>query len=394
MAESKNKRTGAVFLAEIGFMLLAVAGMIGLNLSGLVKQGADDMLSYIVFVVLGIGIVGFELRRGILTGELDYDNSEHPGRFWLCFLGGIVISFVCVFLPVGAWPFLPVYVALCLFGSLYLGVLGATVLLIIPVTLAGAGVEVFLLYIISGFFGAILFRDLKNGFRMGLPFVLSLGGLLVCETAGTVLVVNARPDLEYFVIPAINIIVSGIMILVILIFFSSKVVYKYRGHYLDLNDPENDILGTLKQTDKNAYMKSIHTAYFCERIGAKLCLDTDALKCAGYYHDMVDSLEEINGIYPFPPAALMILDEYRAKGQPILHKETAVLMAAENIVGMISMLLQKAEGSKLDYDKIIDAVFKRYQEAGTFKKCDISMQEFFAMQKIFKEEKLYYDFLR
>ncbi len=393
MAGSKNRKTSVLLLTEIGCMVLAVAGMSGLVLGEFVKLGVDYMSAYIVFVVLGIGIVGFGIRRGILLGDLDYDNCEHPGRFWLCFLIGLVVSFACVFLPAAAWPFLPVYIVLSLFGNFPLGVLGATVLLVIPVCMTQSGIEIFLLYLISGFFGVTLFKKLENGFRMGIPFVLALGGLLVCEAAGTVLVVNAKPGPEYFVIPAINMIVSGIMILGILKFFSSKVVYKYRESYLDLNDPENSILGALKQTDRKSYMKSIHTAYFCERIAGKLGLDTDALKCAGYYHSMGEALTDIYEMHPFPPKAWEILEEYRAKGKPILHKETAVLIASENIVSAILMLFEKADGSRVDYDKVIDSIFKRYQDAGSFRQCDISMKEFYMMQKIFKEEKLYYDFL-
>ncbi len=393
MAGRKNKKISVMLLAEIGCMVLAAAGMSALVLGEVIKLGTDFMVAYIVLVVLGIGIVGFGMRRGILTNDLEYDNTDHPGRFWMCFLIGLVVSFACVFLPAAAWPFLPVYIALSLFGNFPLGLLGATVLLVIPVCMTQSGIEIFLLYLISGFFGITLFRKLENGFRMGVPLVLTLGGLLVCETAGTVLVVNAKPGPEYFVIPGINMIVSGIMILGILKNFSSKVVYKYRESYLDLNDPENSILGALKQTDRKAYMKSIHTAYFCERIAGKLELDTDALKCAGYYYSMGEALTEIYEIHPFPPKAWEILEEYRAKGKAIVHKETAVLIASENVVSAILMLFEKAEGAKVDYDKVIDSIFKRYLDAGSFRQCDISMQEFYMMQKIFKEEKLYYDFL-
>ena len=394
MAENKKKKAVAVFFAEIGFMLLVTAGIWGLTCSGLVKLDMDDMLEYIVFAVLGIGIVGFGLRRGILAGELDYDNDAHLERFGLCFLFGLLVSFVCVFLPGAAWPFLPVYIMLCLYSSIPLGVLGATVFLTIPVGLTGAGTEVFLLYLFSGLFGAFLFRNLKSGFKTGLPFIMSMGGLLVCETAGTVLVTNARPGPESFVVPIVNMIVSGILTLGILKSFFSKVIYQYREHYLDLNDPENAILGELKQSDKKAYMKSIHTAYFCERIALKLGYNADALKCAGYYHGMTGILEKIGQVHAFPLEVCEILEEYLTRGKPILRKETAVLIASENIVGSILALLEKADGGKVDYDKVIDIVFKRYQEAGTFKQCNISMRDFFAMQKIFKEEKLYYDFLR
>lgn len=393
MAESKNKKTCIMLLAEIGCMVLAGGGMAAMVLGEVVKSGMDFALAHIVLVVLGIGIVGFGIRRGMLTDDLDYDNAMHPWRFWLCFLIGLVVSFACVFLPMAAWPFLPLYIALSLFGNASLGMLASTMLLVIPVSLTQSGTEIFLLYVISGLWGIMLFRRLENGFRMGVPFVLSLGGLLVCETAGTVLVVNARPGIEYFVIPAINLIVSGIMILGILKIFSGKVVYKYRESYLDLNDPENSILGALKQTDRKAYMKSIHTAYFCERIADKLGLDTDALKCAGYYYSMGEALTEVYEIHPFPPKAWEILTEYQAKGKAVTHKETAVLIASENVVSAILMLFDKAEGAKVDYDKVIDSIFKRYQDAGSFRQCDISMQEFYKMQKIFKEEKLYYDFL-
>lgn len=392
MAGSKNKKTSAMLLFEIGCMLIAAAGICGLVYSGLVKQGADYMLAHIVFVVLGIGTVGFGIRRGMLTGDLDYDNAEYPGRFWICFLSGLIVSFVCVFLPSAAWPFLPIYILLSLYGNMAIGVLAATTTLAVPMCLTDAGLEVFLVYLISGFWGALLFKNIKSGFKTGLPFVLSMAGLLICETAGTVLVINARPGVESFIVPGINMIVSGILVLGILKTFFGKVIYKYRENFLDLNDPENEILGELKQSDKKAYMKSIHTAYFCERIALKLGLHSDALKCAGYYHGLGQISEEKG--FCFPPEVQLILEEYFAKGKPILHKETAVLIASENVVGTILTLLEQAKGGKVDYDKVIDAVFKRYQEAGTFKQCNISMKEFFTMQKIFKEEKLYYDFLR
>ncbi len=393
MAGSKNKRTGVLLLLEIGCMALVTVGMAGLVFGGLVKQSMDYMLAHIVLIILGIGIVGFGVRRGVLTGDLDYDNCEYPGRFWQCFLLGLVVSFVCIFLPSAAWPFLPVYILLTLYSSVPLGALSATILLAIPVCLSGAGVEVFLMYAVSGFWGVVLFKDIRNGFRIGLPFGLSIAGLLVCETAGTVLVMNARPGVESFVVPAINLIVSGIIMLGILKIFFGKVIYKYRENYLDLNDPENEVLGALKQSDKNSYMKSIHTAYFCERIALKLEMHSDALKCAGYYHGLKPDAEELQGL-SFPPEVQAVLEEYHTKGKAILHKETAVLMISENIVSTVLSLLQQAKGAPVDYDKVIDAVFKRYQEAGTFKQCDISMREFFTMQKIFKEEKLYYDFLR
>lgn len=394
MAENKDKKVGAMFLPELGCMALMALGIWGMKFTGLVKQENSDMLSHIVFAVLGIAALGFQLRRELLEGTLDYDNGEHPGRFWTSFLLGIAVSLVCIFLPEAAWPFLPVYVLLELFGSPILGTLGATLLLAISVSCAGVRIEVFLMYLISSFFGAALFRRLQNGFKAGLPVMLSMAGLFVCETAGTVLVANARPGLESFVLPAANLLVSGILLLGILKFFSEKVLYRYRGNYLDLNDPENEILAALKQKDRRAYMKSVHTAYFCGRIAAKLGLNPEPLKCAGYYHGMGESLAGLMESHSFPPDAVSILEEYQDRSRPVRRRETAVLMASESIINAILLVLDKAEGDNVDYDKVIDAVFDRYQEMGTFRQCEISMRELHTMQKIFKEEKLYYGFLR
>ena len=74
MAENNKKTMGTMLFAEIGCMLFAAAAIAGICLSGLVKYGIDRMIGLIVFVVLGIAIVGFGLRRGLLIKDLDYDN--------------------------------------------------------------------------------------------------------------------------------------------------------------------------------------------------------------------------------------------------------------------------------------------------------------------------------
>ena len=49
---------------------------------------------------------------------------------------------------------------------------------------------------------------------------------------------------------------------------------------------------------------------------------------------------------------------------------------------------------KPDYEQVIDRIFERIREKGIFSECDLSLRDWNRMQKIFKEEKLYYDFLR
>ena len=60
----------------------------------------------------------------------------------------------------------------------------------------------------------------------------------------------------------------------------------------------------------------------------------------------------------------------------------------------VTYMLERGARKQLDYDKLIDTVFHKLTEEGSFDRCDISMRELKTMIRIFKEEKLYYDFLR
>lgn len=392
--EGKSKmKLSLSLLPELGCMALTALGVLGLSYAGLLEQRTDRMLCHIVLVVLGIGIVGFLQRSGMVSETLDYDNGKHIFRFWVCFLAGLLGAFVCVFLPAAAWPFLPLFVLLALFSNLSTGALAGAVLLFVPVCLTGSGAEVFLLYLVSGLFGAALFQRMKNDFKTGLPLLFSLACLLVCLTAGTVLTANVRPGFEHFVVPVVNLVISGILLFGILKYFFAKTIYSYRDNYLELNDPQNDILAQLKQRDRSAYLKGVHTAYFCERIANRLSMNADALKCAAYYCGMGERLQELLEEHSFPPEAVRILEDYAKGRRAVRYKETAVLMASDDIVSMVSSLVSRKKDKPIDYDPEIDSVFQGYYDEGVFHQCDISVRELQVMKRIFKEEKLYYDFL-
>ncbi len=379
------------YFLEVLLVLLAGAGTWFL---GNIKEiAADRLLGNCVIAALGFVVIGFQFRKMYVQSNLDYDNGKYPSRFWLCLSGGLLVAFACGFLPVAGWPFLPLFVLLALFSEIGTGILAACVLLMISVSISGATAGEFALYLIPGVFAISLFSHLKNEFKIGLSTFLSLVGLLVCETANVVLVANARLEWELFLIPAANIIITAILLLGSLTLFSSMVIYRYRGKYLDINDAEYPALAELRKKDKQTYMHCVHTVYFCERIGKALELDVDALKTAGYYHKMGDDLLELMAEKEFPPAAVEILNEYRNSKNAIKSKEASILLCADTIVSGILYLLKKGSG-KVDYDAVIDAIFKKLLEDGSFDHTKLSVAEIRTIQKIFKEEKLYYDFLR
>lgn len=391
--EEKNRTYHKTYLfLEAGALLLGTAGTLGLGIWR--GKAADRLLADCVMTLFGLAVTGFAFRREALGGALDYNNGEHGARFWCCLYIGLALALLCGFLPAGGWPFLPVFVMLSLSGNLGIGILSSCMLLMTALTVSGGAVEVFLLYLVSGAFAAVLFQRLKSDFKIGIPLCLSALCLLVCETAELILTARERPDIGMFILPLVNMIVSSILLLGFLKFFFSTVIYQYREKYLDINDTENPVLAGLKKENRPAYMHSIHTAYFCERIGKKLGLDTDALKAAAYYCGMGESLPGLMEERQFPPLVREILTEYQAQRGKTERKETAVLLCADTVVSSVTFMLEKGGDRQVDSARLVDAVFGKLLEDGSFDNSSITMKELRTMQRIFKEEKLYYDFLR
>lgn len=391
--KNKNRKAGwKFFLAEAAII---TAGTLGMGLFGRIRQQPDDrLLGNCVMMFLVLAVICFHLRREYVNDSLDYDNGEHIFRFFLCLGIGTLVSFACGFLPVGGWPFLLVYIMLFLFSNMSVGLLSATALLLISILLSGSDAGGFALYFVSGVFAVTLFRHLGDDFKIGIPLFLSILCLLVCETANVVLVANARPDFEIFVIPVANMIVSSVLLLGCLKMFSSMVIYKHREKYLDIIDSENPVIVRLRERDRNEYMHCVHTTYFCERIGKRLGLDVEALKSAGYYYRLGGELTQMLEDKQFPPNAREILLDYRNRQKGMKKKETAVLYCSDMVVSSAKAAIESEGQGQVDFDRMIDNIFSKLFRNKIFDKCDISVSELRTMQQIFKEEKLYYDFLR
>lgn len=407
MGEKKKNYRWYHLLAGLGLLVAAVAGV--WLLGRLQQAGQDIQLRNMVMTAMGMAVLSLLVRQEAAEHLMQYDNERHLMRFYLCLLACLAVALACVFLPVGAWPFLVVYITLALYGSTFLGAAAGSVLLMITVLGSGAESQMFMMYLVCGLIGVSLFRCLDTEFRVGVPFAISLLALLVCETANVVLFANERLDMELFVVPAANVIISAILLLGILKLFSQSVTYRYRVAYMELTAPECELLTRLKEEAREDYYQSMHTAYFCERIGGRLELDVQAVKAAGFYHKIgvlyqnkdtdegKEQGEELFAMFHkrhFPPAMQEILKEYLLPDRIVRRKETAVLILSDAVTAAIIHLLAADKGRNLDYDKIIDSVFKIKLDSGVLSQCLISMKEITQMKKIFKEEKLYYDFLR
>ena len=69
-------------------------------------------------------------------------------------------------------------------------------------------------------------------------------------------------------------------------------------------------------------------------------------------------------------------------------------MFADCIVSSILYLFEKDPKAELDYEQLIDTVFKKKFETEELWSNELSLAQLCRMKKIFVQEKLYYDFLR
>lgn len=397
--DAENKKKEPVYLVN---SILVVITVLLVTLGGFFKHaGGAELLRNAILAGTGAFLTCF-----LFLSEKDRLSEKNtPPARTCCFVISygicLAVSLCCAFLPPAGWPFLVVFVMMSLFCGFLPGICGGISFLTFSVLLSGADVGVFALYALTGLLGACLFSRLDEKYRIALPLFISLSFLFAAETACVVLFANETLKWELFLIPALNVIISLILLLILLKVYSGMEIFKYRIKYLEINDQEFELLVNIKEKDKNAYYRAVHAAYFSERIAQALSLDADAAKTAAYYanagilyKEPEKDLEDAFVSYGFPPYARQLLQELTGKNTGIRHKEAAVVYMADAVISSILYLFEKKQDTKTDYAAVIETVFQKKWESGSLKNSELTFAEWNRMKKIFKEEKLYYDFLR
>lgn len=397
--DAENKKKEPVYLVN---SILVVITVLLVTAGGFLKHaGGAELLRNAILAGTGAFLTCF-----LFLSEKDRLSEKNASpartiRFAISYGICLAVSLCCAFLPPAGWPFLVVFVMMSLFGGFLPGICGGISFLTFSVLLAGADISIFALYVLTGLLGACLFSRLDEKYRIALPLFVSLSFLFVAETACVVLFANETLKWELFLIPALNVIISLILLLILLKVYSGMEIFKYRIKYLEINDQEFELLVNIKEKDKNTYYRAVHAAYFSERIAQALSLDADAAKTAAYYanagilyKEPEKDLEKEFVSYGFPPYARQLLRELTGKNTGIRHKEAAVVYMADAVISSVLYLFEKKQDTKTDYAAVIETVFQKKWESGSLKNSELTFAEWNRMKKIFKEEKLYYDFLR
>lgn len=395
----KSKNTDRLQEAGILVLTALASGMAAY----LYKGSQFETVKVILLSIVSSGCVIFAIEESRIQNSFLFDNRNNLWRFTLLYVVFLIVSVVFPLLPIGGWPYLAVFTGLMLFSSRLIGMCAGSTLLMISVLLSeGITPDIFVIYFVSGMTGILLFSAIDESFKVGWSLLSSLLVQGVCLCLHDVLMVNEALTAAMFVIPAVNTLVCLILLLILLKFFSFSIIYRTRDTYMDINDPECPLLVELKAFSREEYYHAIHTAYLCDRIAKKLEIDDAAAKAGGYYHKIgmlkgeanFENAQLVLGEYHFPDKVMEILKEYLSKDEKIVSKETVVLLFSDTVISSISYLFSKNHDAKLDYEKLIEAVFRKETESGILNHSRISICEMEEMKKILMEEKLYYDFLR
>lgn len=400
MENNDKKRHKAFIIQETSILLLTT--VVCVLTSWLYKKSMIETAGIGIFTVAGCGSVWFSIERSRQEDSFLFDNEEHPGRFLVIYLISLLGSILFPMLPVGGWTYLVIFVGLMLFSNQIIGLLSGTVLLMISVMIQGSSASTFFVYFVGGLVGITVFSYVDKSFKVWIPVLVSLLVQMVCLSVQEVLFVNEVLHAQMFVIPSANILVCLILLLILLKFFSFSTIYGSRNIYMDINDPECPLLVELKAFSKDEFYHAIHTAYLCDRIARRLQMDDAVVKACGYYHRIgtmkgENSWENVRSTleeYHFPPEVLNVLKEYIDNNEKILSRETVVLLFCDTLITTINYLFSKEPQMQIDYQKIVNAIFKKKLESGMIDYSNISLGDLQEMKKILVEEKLYYDFLR
>ncbi|MCI9430184.1 MAG: hypothetical protein HFI94_08605 [Lachnospiraceae bacterium] len=370
------------------------------------QKPVNEQIRNLVMLSVGTICLAFAWFYFEHSGLLDYDNENHEFRFVVFFLGGLLFSCLLPLFPFQLWPIVAIGVALSFFSNTFLGLYSYTLVVMFSSYLAGAPANIFFLYFLGGSVAILLFSQMNDAYKVGIPIVISLLFLLVAETAATVLFINERLTWELFLIPLMNLCLTGLLLLCILKYFSFSVVHKYQGRYQDIYDSEFELLVKIKQEANEDYRLALHTAHFSERIASSIQANAALAKAGAYYHrigkiyrekwgDTADEEEIIRRVceeYRFPPNVREVLLECARR--EFVSRESTIVMFSDAIISAVLFLFSKEPSGKPDYEQVVGLVFEKKQAIGALNDSRITLHELSVMKQIFIREKLYYDLLR
>lgn len=401
MKRKKKQEKSTTTLKETAISILYVmvmSAMVWVLTYFFNKSAAECIRNTITFAVGGF-LVLFLWYQSVYNETLEYDNSSHTLRFFKLFFLTFMGSIGMIFLPVASWMFLSLMVLLAMFSNTAIGLTAGSTLLLTTVSLSQYGtMHIFFLYFMTGLIGVGVFRKLDIEFKIAQPLFLSGLGAFILQTGYLIIFENQPLQWELIMMPLINLFINLVLLFLILKYFTSLGVYHIQDQYAEINDQEFPVLAELKKVNKERYFEAIHTAYLGDRIAKRLGINDKAVKGCAYYYKLARDTQKKAGkeliplqeYYDFPDELKSVIEECIVEKYG--SKEACVVLTVNEVISAIKKMQQ--EESEIPCEKIIGDIFQKMRYSNMLDECEISMRDLKIMEKVFVEEKLYYDFMR
>ncbi|MCR4787849.1 MAG: hypothetical protein K5888_04615 [Lachnospiraceae bacterium] len=399
MEERERSRTNSLYI-----ILTAVAGIVLTAASAFLYGFSVDNVAGIA-IAYGIMLIAvlFVVERQRLYDRLIFDNSEHIWRFYLVYAIGFLASVFFPLISENGRPFLVIFVALVMVSDEIVAICaGSSLLVLCELLCREHSINSLIGYFVPSLIAVMFFSVVTEEFRIFVPLAVSIFAQFVSLCVISVLFSNRTFGIDLFLIPFANIFICVILILVVLKVLSFSYVYKKDDRYMDILDPEFELLSELKNRSKDDYDHSIYTSVLCSKLALKMGLDEKTTKALGLYHRIGllrgdNNWENAYGLmteHNIPEEVIDLLAEYFNKDGGVRSRQTAVLVIAETVVSSVGYLFSKDKEVNINYEKLINTIFDKKLESGMFADSDLSFSDINIMKKTLCEEKLFYDFLR
>lgn len=389
-----------LFYTAIFFMTPIVVGFS----SYFSSMSTTNIIRNVIISIIGIGLTLYMILQANIAKDYLFDNAVHVDRtcilYTICLLGIAVMAQKSNLYML--FPYTAMAAMLLLFSNFHIGLMMYLHCMIIFAVLADMPLEFFLLYLILGLIVISILRSSSKCFKIVWTIMLAFGQYIILY-AVFVMLMNERGLYMLQSVSFLGGLASNTLVLLIsLLVIDKAIINKYKSRYDALCNPEHELLTKLKAVAPAEYYNAIHTAYLSDRLSKLLYGDSLLAKTGGYYHKIgllqsknhVSKSIEIGKEYNFPPNLIQLIREYTGCYEPPKTLEAVIVMLSDSIVSTIMYLFEKEPDRDPDYDKIIEAVFKKKYESGILKDAGITLSVFHQMKEYYKSEVIYYEFLR
>ncbi len=320
--------------------------------------------------------------------------------FTIIYVFGVSFCILFSFLPVMSWAYLPLTILLLYASNEMTAFFSITTFLVITLSISDSSFMVMFVYMLSMMIALLSFRRAKNTTQYYLASVISLGFHLGLSFAYHVLFLESTLNQEVIFYVVINFLINFITLFFVIFFCDYFMVRKHANIYSVINDQEFVLIKQLKSDAEEKYVRAIHRAYFGEKIAPKIKVDSALIKTGIYYQhiDVLFDKEDLDKVLKenhFPmPARKLIYELQHVKELEFYSKELILVLIIDEILRMIEHVLQKDQKHNLDMQELISAISIDLFKRKFLEKSPLTFEDYNVIVSFFKEEKLYYDFLR